>query len=241
MKRLEKIVFENCFFLSSCDPCRSIALEKTWPVLHGAHACGWVCAACLPVCLPGAARRRARDGRLGLRRRPRLVRRSLSHGRGHGRPQFLWRGWGANLSFARARALAHTRLAHERHWARFNHAEMSLSSYSLFLFLPVEIYFETTKQSPTSDTIAPPLPPPSNHTTFKPLPHLFFLQNTITQVSYKVFLVKTRCRGARTPTRADAEACGASGVEWLANEWVVEDFRRGVAHGWSQVTVLMQY
>ena len=55
------------------------------------------------------------------------------------------------------------------------------------------------------------------------------------QVSYKVFLVKTRCRGARTPTRAEAEACGASGIELLADEWLVEDFRRGVAHGWSQV------
>ena len=54
-------------------------------------------------------------------------------------------------------------------------------------------------------------------------------------VSYKVFLVKTRCRGARTPTRAEAEACGASGIELLADEWLVEDFRRGVAHGWSQV------
>jgi len=56
------------------------------------------------------------------------------------------------------------------------------------------------------------------------------------QVSYKIFLVKTRCRGARTPTREEAETCGEHGVDFLGNEWLVEDFRRGVAHGWSQVS-----
>jgi hypothetical protein len=80
------------------------------------------------------------------------------------------------------------------------------------------------------------------------LSFVIMLENTLilpsyllpsSQVSYKIFLVKTRCHGRRTPSRAEAEKCAALGEgdggisEVLGNEWLVEDFRRGVVGGWS--------
>jgi len=58
--------------------------------------------------------------------------------------------------------------------------------------------------------------------------------NFFGEISFKIFLVKTRCHGHRTPTRDEAEKCGDMGIELLLSESLVEDFRRGVSHGWSR-------